>query len=381
MKICQNSSLFTNPWGDDIPNKAKNQDKPTAKNNNTDLEDLIKKSQEKIFSFLKKSNKGENKKNNDDQNNVKVTAIAIFTTCLFIWLATGFYTIDTDEEGVILRFGKYIRTATPGLNYKLPRPIEVVEKISVTRINKEVIGLKSFATKTYSPTDESDVSNPKESQMLTGDENIIDMHFFVQWYIKNAKDYLFNIKDDIGESTVKVSAESSMRQIIGRVKISEALSEQRQEIEQRVKTLLQGLLDNYNSGVEIVNVGILYSYVAPEVRDAYRDIQSARADKEGEINNAMAYKNDIIPRARGEAQAIIEEAKGYKESVISRAAGEAERFRNIFSQYQNARDITRKRMYIEAMEQVLKDVNKIVIDKSMAGKTLSLLPIQDLIKK
>jgi membrane protease subunit HflK len=207
------------------------------------------------------------------------------------------------------------------------------------------------------------------------------MHFFVQWYIKNAKDYLFNIKDDIGESTVKVSAESSMRQIIGRVKISEALSEQRQEIEQRVKTLLQGLLDNYNSGVEIVNVGILYSYVAPEVRDAYRDIQSARADKEGEINNAMAYKNDIIPRARGEAQAIIEEAKGYKESVIARAAGEAERFRNIFSQYQNARDITRKRMYIEAMEQVLKDVNKIVIDKSMTGKTLSLLPIQDLIKK
>lgn len=370
---------FDNPWGHDTPSKEKDQGKQKIPNN--DIDELIKKGQEKIVNFLTKKSQKLHK--DSEPVNTTPVVLAFFLGLLFIWLATGFYTIDTDEEGVVMRFGKYIRTATPGLNYKLPAPIEIVEKVSVTRINKEMIGLKTFSSKSSigSNLDEADSSNPKESQMLTGDENIIDMHFFVQWYIKSAKDYLFNIKDDIGESTIKVSAESAMREVIGRVKISDALSEQRQEIEQRVKKMLQDLLNNYNSGIEVVSVGILYSYVAPEVRDAYRDIQSAKADKEKEINEAFAYKNDIIPRARGEAQAIIEEAKAYKESVIARATGEAERFKNIVSQYQNAKDATRKRMYIEAMEQIIKDLDKVIVDKSVSNKSVPFFSINELVKK
>ncbi|MDJ1304693.1 MAG: FtsH protease activity modulator HflK [Candidatus Midichloria sp.] len=381
MSFIDNLLSFENPWGNNTPNKDKDQGRSRPSNNNSDIDELIKKGQEKIISFLTKGNNRSTKDNTPI--NPSPVVLAFFIGLIFVWLATGFYTIDTDEEGVVMRFGKYNRTATPGLNYKLPSPIETVEKISVTRINKEMIGLKAFPGKINinNNSDETDSSNPKESQMLTGDENIIDMHFFVQWYIKSAKDYLFNIKDDIGESTIKVSAESAMRQVVGRVKISEALSEQRQEIEQRAKNILQEILDSYNSGIEVVNVGILYSYVAPEVRDAYRDIQSAKADKEREINEAFAYRNDIIPRARGEAQAIIEEAKAYKESAIARATGEAERFKNIVSQYQSAREATKKRMYIETMEHVLKDLNKVIVDKSVAGKSVPFFSINELMKK
>ena len=379
MHFSDKSLTFDNPWGNGTSDKGKDQDK--QKSSNSDIDDLIKRGQEKIINFLIKKNQKSQKSN--DPVNTTPLVLVFFLGLLFIWLATGFYTIDTDEEGVVMRFGKYNRTATPGLNYKLPTPIEIVEKVSVTRINKEMIGLKTQPGKLLasSNSEEADSSNPKESQMLTGDENIIDMHFFVQWYIKSAKDYLFNIKDDIGESTIKVSAESAMREVIGRVKISEALSEQRQEIEQRAKKILQDLLDNYHSGIEVVSVGILYSYVAPEVRDAYRDIQSAKADKEKEINEAFAYKNDIIPRARGEAQAVIEEAKAYKESVIAKATGEAERFKNIVSQYQNAKDTTKKRMYIETMEQVLKNLNKVIVDKSISSKSVPFFSINKLVKK
>lgn len=307
--------------------------------------------------------------------------IIIILFALLAWLSTGFYTIDTDEQGVVIRFGRYNRISTPGLNWKLPSPVETVEKVSVTRINKEVIGFKASQNQRAPAQESADdsISIPKESQMLTGDENIMDLHFSVQWYIKDPSRYLFNIRDDIGENTIRVASESAMRQVVGLAKISEALSEQRQGIEHKAKAILQNMLDSYNSGIEVVSLGILYSYVAPEVRDAYRDIQSAKADKEREINQAQAYKNDIIPRARGSAQAIIQEAMAYKDSVVARAQGEAERFSAVVAQYQKAKDVTRKNMYINTMEQVLKNKEKVLIDKRITGNgTIPVIPMKDL---
>lgn len=379
MKSFFSHLIFENPWDDGTPNTRKDQPPKKETKGSIDFEALLQQELQKWKNLFSKKSGGQD--GNEAPKPLKVLSIIIAVLSI-IWLATGFYTVDTDEEGVVMRFGKYNRTSTPGLNYKLPAPIENVQKISVTRINKEVIGLKTHTTiKPQELNDDTDSSIPKESQMLTGDENIIEMHFFVQWYVKSAKDYLFNIKDDVGESTIKVCAESAMRQVVGLVKISEALSEQRQEIEQRVKTMLQDLLNGYHSGIEIVNVGILYSYVAPEVRDAYRDIQSAKADKEKEINEALAYKNDIIPRARGEAQSIIEESKGYKEAVIFQASGESERFKSVYDQYQSSREITKKRLYIEAMEGILKDINKVIVDKSVSHRSVPLLSINELIKK
>ena len=300
-----------------------------------------------------------------------------------MWLSTGFFTVDADEEGVVMRFGQYNREVTPGLNYKLPTPLETVEKLSVTRIKKEMIGKITNPIKRFQTTSlgndaqdiEADLSYPKESQMLTGDENIIDMHFYVQWKIRNAKDYLFNIKDNPNDNIVRSGAESIMRQVIGGVNISEALSEGRLAIEQKVKQGLQQILDLYGAGIEIISVGILYSYVGAEVRDAYRDVQSAKADRERFINQAQAYSNEIIPKARGEAGATIENALAYKESVIARSEGDAKKFDEIYKAYSNNKEVTKKRMYLDTMEKVYKDSDKIIIDKDISKGTLPFLPL------
>ena len=364
--------FFENPWGSEKPLGSK-------KTLDQSLQGFV----ESLF----KSAKGSAGKHSNNDNSTGFSPVGIGLLVVLIlsaWLATGFYTIDADEEGVVIRFGKYVRKATSGLNYRLPSPIETVEKVSVTRTNKESIGFRapnnniSFSKiagiSSTQITDDPDNSIAKESQMLTGDQNIIDMHFYVEWVVKDAKDYLFNLKDDAVDNTVKISAESAMRQVIAMGKVYEALSEQRQEIESKAKKILQDILDSYSSGIKVVNLGILYCYVAPEVRDAYRDIQAAKA-----VNQAYAYRNDIIPRARGEAQGIIEEAKGYKEASISRAKGESERFTLVLTQYQRAKDVTKRRIYIETMEEIMRNVNKLVIDKK--SNAVNLLPIQDLLKQ
>ncbi len=303
---------------------------------------------------------------------------------LILWLSTGFFTVDTDEEGIIIRFGKYNREVKPGLNYKLPDPIELVEKISVTRIKKDIIGKitspigfskNAYLSNADNQQNENDLSYPKESQMLTGDENIIDMHFYIQWKIGNAKNYLFNIKDSKTDNIVRSAAESVMRQVISEVTLSEALSEKRLLIERDVKNDLQKIMDSYQSGIEIISVGILYSYVGPEVRDSYRDVQSAKADRERYINQAQAYRNEIIPKAKAEAAAIVEQAIAYKGSVISKAYGDANKFNEIFKAYSIDKNITKKRMYLDTMEKIYKDTNKVIIDKEVSNKILPFLPL------
>jgi len=317
---------------------------------------------------------------NNIEKNYKVFILYISVLIIFvIWMGTGFFTIDSDEEGIIMRFGRYNREVKPGLNYKLPNPIETVDKISVTRIKKDIIGKFDYQkanNENYRNNNEKEKSYPKESQMLTGDENIIEMHFYVQWKISDSKNYLFNIKDNKKENIVKSAAESVMRQIISEVTLSEALSEKRLIIEHRVMKNLQRIMNSYKSGIEIISIGILYSYVGAEVRDAYRDVQSAKADRERFINEAQAYKNEIIPRAKAEAAKIIEAAIAYKESIISKAYGNSNKFNEIFKAYLLNKDITRRRMYLDTMEKIYKEIKKIIIDVSILKSTVPIFLIK-----
>ena len=342
--------------------------------------DILKDKKRMVMEYLKTRN--------INNYNVIYVAISLF---LLLWLSTGFFTVDADEEGVVIRFGKYNRRGRPGLNFKLPTPIETVEKVSVTRIKKDIIGKVGSVNNTGNNYDisvrqnnrysENDINYPKESQMLTGDENIIDMHFYVQWKIGDAKSYLFNIKDSQNENIVKSAAESIMRQIISEVVLSEALSEKRLLIERDVKKGLQTIMNSYNSGIDIISVGILYSYVGPEVRDAYRDVQSAKADRERFINQAQAFRNEIIPKAKGEAATLVEKAFAYKESVVSKAYGDASKFSEIYKSYLVDKDVTKKRMYLDTMEKIYRDTSKIVVDKEVSSNTLSLLSLDKINNK
>ena len=218
--------------------------------------------------------------------------------------------------------------------------------------------------------------------MLTGDENIIDLHFFVQWKIKDAYNYVFKIRDISSESnTLRLSAESAMREVMGLVKLNDAISEQRQDIERQARIILQKMLDEYQTGIEVVNLGVLYSYVPSEVKDAYRDIQAAKADKEREINQAYAYRNDILPKARGRVFSILEEAKGKRETIISEAQGQANKFTSIYNEYKVVPELTKKRLYIEAMESILANKEKILMTKGTSNSVLPLLPMQNAFKE
>lgn len=309
-----------------------------------------------------------------------IKSAAVFL--LLAWLSTGFYVVEQDQESVIMRLGKYNRTSGPGLRWKFPNPIETVDKVSVTRFSKVVIGVKNDGNVRMNKDLHGEISNAKESQMLTADENIIDLHFFFQWKIKNSYDYLFNIRDAVNQNTIRMAGESAMREVIGTAKLYDALSDQRQSIEQTARSIMQEILDSYGAGVEVVSLGILYSYVAPEVRDAYRDVQSAKADKETAINKAYKYRNAIIPQAQGEAKAVIERAMSYKAARIAEAEGESSKFAAMLNQYKVNKGITKNKMYIDTMKDVYSDIKKIVIEpnKSGASGVLPILGGGDLLK-
>ena len=371
------TSRFENPWD--------NKKKPGKE----ELDDIIKKGQQRLVHFLNQKgsknkgggNGGGNFDGPDFSNFINQKSLLIAgLVILVMWLSTGFYTVQPDEEAVVMRFGKYARTSPSGLNYKMPYPLETVTKISVTRINKEEIGFRSSGKRISSREEllEHTVSN--ESQILTTDENIVDINFEVQWIIVDAKKYLFNVRDLYNENTVKSTAESAMREIIGLSTISNVLAEERSKSEQDTKNLLQRILDSYDMGVKIVRVQLLRVDPPQEVLDAYRDVQNAKQDKEKEINQAFAHRNDIVPRARGEAERFLQEAEGYKKQVIANAQGEAQRFSSIYEQYRTAKDVTRKRMYLETMEGILEGMEKVIIDKGSASNVVPYLPLNELMK-
>ncbi len=303
--------------------------------------------------------------------------ILIILIAVAVWGFSGFYRVQPDEQGVVLRFGAYYKTTQPGLNYHLPSPIETVFTPKVTRVNRIDIGFRG-AGDLSRQTAIRDV--PAESLMLTGDENIIDIDFAVFWVIKDAGEYLFNIEAQ--QDTVKAVAESAMREVIGKSKLQTALTGGREPIEQATKELMQKVLDNYKAGVLVTQVKMQKVDPPAAVIDAFRDVQAAKADLERQVNEAQAYSNDILPRARGEAQKITQGAEAYKQQVIAEAQGEAQRFIDVNKEYSMAKDVTARRLYLETMEEVLRNSDKVIID-SGAGSSgvVPYLPLPELKKR
>jgi len=291
---------------------------------------------------------------------------------LVIWLASGFYRVLPDEVGVVLRFGAYNRTTQPGLNYHLPNPIESVLTPSVTRVNRTEIGYRNAEGPGRG---QASRQVPEEALMLTGDENIVDINFTVFWVIKDAQAYLFNIRGP--EATVKSAAESAMREVVGETPIAQALSEGRGKIETDTQTLLQGILKDYDAGIEVTQLQLLKVDPPAPVIDAFRDVQRARADQDRLRNEAEAYRNDIIPRARGDAVRIKQEAEAYRQEITARSQGDADRFLSVYNAFKAAQDVTQQRLYLETMEEILKNSNKVIIDKSAQGESgvLPYLPL------
>ena len=293
-----------------------------------------------------------------------------------LWGLSGLYRVLPDEQGVVLRFGKFVNTTQPGLNYHFPYPIESVITAKVTKVNRMDIGFRSERDSGFSSGGVADV--PEESLMLTGDENIVNIDFSVFWVIKDAGNFLFKIQDP--EGTVKAAAETAMREVIARSNIQPILTEGRSVIETETQEIIQKILDEYTSGIQITQVQTQKADPPDQVIDAFRDVQAARADMERSKNEAEAYANDVIPRARGEAQKILQAAEAYKKEVVAKAEGEASRFLAIYNEYAKAKQVTQERMFLETMETVLGDINKIIIDKNSGSGVVPYLPLPELKK-
>ena len=331
-----------------------------------DIEEIIRKAQEGINKILPGGGSG----------NVKSLIVGAVILAL-IWVASGLYRVLPDEQGVVLRFGKFVKTTQPGLNYHIPFPIESVQTPKVTKVNRMDIGFRSERDSGFSSGGVADV--PEESLMLTGDENIVNIDFSVFWVIKDAGNFLFKIQDPQG--TVKAAAETAMREVIARSDIQPILTEGRSKIEIDTQEIIQNILDEYNSGIQITQVQTQKADPPDQVIDAFRDVQAARADMERSKNEAEAYANDVIPRARGEAQKILQAAEAYKKEVVAKAEGEASRFLAIYNEYKNAKSVTQERMYLETMEKVLADIDKVIIENNAGSGVVPYLPLPELKKK
>jgi membrane protease subunit HflK len=290
-----------------------------------------------------------------------------------IWLASGFYRVLPDEVGVVLRLGAYDRMTQPGLNYHLPVPLESALTPSVTRVMRVEVGYR-----TGEATIRGERQVPEEALMLTGDENIVDINFAVFWVIKDARAYLFNIRDP--DATVKSAAESAMREIVGQTQIAQALAEGRGRIEADTQKLLQRILDSYGAGIEITQVQLLKVDPPSEVIDAFRDVQRALADRERLRNEAESYRNEILPKARGQAVQIRQDADAYHAEIVARSQGDADRFTAVYKAYKAAEDVTAERLYIETMEEILRNSNKVILDRALEGQNgiLPYLPLPNL---
>jgi membrane protease subunit HflK len=284
---------------------------------------------------------------------------------LALWGASGFYRVQPDELGVVMRFGAFDRTTPPGLNYRIPWPVEAVTTPRVTRINRVDVGFRAAADAAPGQRVVPARDVLAESLMLTGDENIIDIDFAVFWRIRDAGDFLFNTRNP--EETVKSAAESTMREVIGRTPIQPALTEARAQIEQEVRRQTQAIMDQYRAGVEITQVQMQKVDPPAAVVDAFRDVQRANADRERARNEAESFRNDIIPRARGEAERMVQEAQGFRESQVARARGEAGRFNAVFQAYSQAQDVTVRRLYLETMEEIFRRNGMILVDDRLQG--------------
>ncbi len=342
------------PWGP----------RPGGPGQQPDLEEILRKSQDRLRQAMPGGRMG---------GPLAVLIGVILASVIGFFLFT--VRVNPDELGIVLRFGEYVRQLPPGLNFRLPYPIEEVALPKVTRVNRIEVGMREPAQLGRGMVP---INVPEESLMLTGDENIVDIDFVVFWQISAAPDYLFNIQNP--EGTVKDVAESAMREIVGRSDIEPILTAARAETESKGQQLIQRILDGYGAGILIVQVQLQKVDPPEQVIDDFRDVQAARADEERFQNQAQAYANKVVPEARGEAERILQSAQGYRDRVIAEAKGEADRFEKVLQEYEKAPEVTRKRIFIETMQEVFSNTDKIIIDEKSGG-VVPYLPLSELQKR
>jgi modulator of FtsH protease HflK len=351
------------PWGAG-PKGPWGSGSPPSGSSPPDLEELLRRGQDKLRTVL-------------PGGNLSGRGIALIAlAAVALWGFSGFFRVEPDELGLVMRFGKYLRDAKPGLNYHIPYPVESVEMVKVTRVNRIDIGMR-LVEDLRRGTQMRDV--PEESLMLTGDENIVDVDFAVFWVVKpqGAGAYRFNISNP--EGTVKAVAESAMREVVGRSDIQPILTGARQNIETGVAELMQKTLDNYNSGIQITQVQMQKVDPPAQVIDSFRDVQAARADGERAQNEAQTYANRVIPEARGRAAQVTQSAEAYREQTVAEAKGQAGRFSKVYDEYKKAPDVTRQRMYLETMERLFGGTDKIIVDQAQGGQgVVPYLPLPEL---
>ncbi len=289
-----------------------------------------------------------------------------FFVLVVLWALTGFYRVNSGEKAVITRFGSFVGVAGPGLNYRLPYPFDQQTIVDIERNRSVTIGAPERAG--------LDSGAYEGNQMLTGDENIVNIQFDVRWKVSDPKKFLFNVRDP--ETSVRAVAESAMREVIGQTAIDPILTEARDVVEQKVRDQIQSALDVYDTGVRILQVAIKEASPPEQVIQDFQDVQAARADQERFEEEANAYANRILPQARGEAEKIRQEAEAYKQKVVAEAQGEASRFQKISAEYQKAPEVTKKRIYFETVERVLSGKDKTVLGEGLSQKTLPYLPLK-----
>lgn len=347
-----------NPWGNN-GNGGGGGDRPP------ELDEMLRKAQENFRQVMPEKFGG--------GKILLIIVIAIFG----LWMSSGLFIVNPGEHRVIQYFGQWDRTkTTEGLGYHLPWPVNTSTTVNVSEVRKMTVGFVEIPTR--NGEQKRDISD--ESLMLTSDANIVDLDLVVLWNIKSAEDYLFQIRDP--ENTIKKVVESAIREIVGQTEMFPIITTARAKVQEEAHAIMQSNLDDYQSGVNISQVLIQQAEVHPDVQNAFQEVQSAKQVANDTQNRAQAYREDIIPRARGEAIQLLQEAEAYRESIIARSTGDAERFKSVYEAYLTGKDVTKKRLYLETMEKVLKGANKIILDQDGSGSgVVPYLPLNELRKK
>uniref|UniRef100_Q31GN8 Protein HflK n=1 Tax=Hydrogenovibrio crunogenus (strain DSM 25203 / XCL-2) TaxID=317025 RepID=Q31GN8_HYDCU len=344
------------PWGNSGNGNRPNDSRKPNGPNDPDLQEILKKAQD----FLGGSN---------DKFGGGKGSFLVVVALIIIWLLSGIYTVDSPERGVVKRFGAYSEQTTAGLHWHIPWPIETVTIVNVDQIRTAEIGYRSDSRNRNG-------SVPSEALMLSKDENIVDIRIAVQYKVSDAQKYLFDVA--VPDMTLRDVTESALREVVGRNTMDFVLTEGRDEVVNKVRTLTQEKLDNYNTGLMITSLNLQDAQPPEQVQDAFADVVKSREDRERLINEAEAYSNDILPKARGQAARQIEEARAYHDQVIARATGQANRFMSILSEYKKAPEVTRERLYIDAISGVLSATSKVFVG-SDSGSNLLYLPLDKMV--
>ena len=355
MPWSQNNGNSNNPWGNRPSGGGKQPPPP-------ELDEIIKRLQAMLRNIFGGGN------GNGGGEISKGTTLGILAVGFVLWLLSGVYVVAAYEQGVVLRFGQYMTTTGPGMNWHLPYPLEKVEKLPVTQVQRLEVGFRDMGEgriRKIAP----------EALMLTKDENIVDISFVVQYKIKSAEDYLFNIDSTHALKTVRDVAEASIREVIGRTNIDDVLTNKKAEVEIETQQLIQSTLDEYKAGISVATVKLQDVQPPERVIKEFKDVASAREDRERAKNEAEAYANDIIPKARGEAKKRVLDAEAYAQERIDQAKGEADRFDKLLAAYKASPEVVRKRLYLETMEDVLAKTDKVLIDGNTAKSVLPYLPL------